>query len=78
MGPCRECIVGRELLEELAFLIGAQVPAPHLIVVGRAARIHDEGAGRRQRVLERQVDLVGTSRNLADRADRRMDHESVT
>jgi hypothetical protein len=68
-------VEGRELLEHLPLLAGAEVAAPHLVVVPRAAGVHHQRAVGRQCILERQMDLIGTACDLPHRTDRGVHHQ---
>ena len=54
-----------------------QVAAPDLVVVLRAAGVHHQRAVAGQRILERQVNLVGAAGNRADRAHRGVHHHHL-
>src|SRR5437764_14259433 len=73
----REWIERGELLEDLALLVRGEVAAPDLVVIAGTTGVHHHRAGGRERVLEREMDLVGAACNLADRAHGSVQHDGV-
>ena len=70
-------IEGRQLLQQLALGRRIQMPAPDLVVVGRTARVHHQRAGRRQRVSQREMNLVGPAGDFPHCAHRGVQHHRV-
>ena len=68
---------GRQLLEDLRFLRRRQIPTSDFVHIARTAGVHHDRALAGERVFDGQMDLVGTTGDLADGPDGRVHHDDV-
>src|SRR5205085_4059887 len=62
------CVERRKLLQHLRFRFRREVAATHFVAVARTARVHQQRSFGCERVLEREMDLVGAAGNFTDGA----------
>ena len=70
-------VEGRQQRAEVVLLVGRQHAAADVVVPVRTARVHHQRAVFGERVLQREVDLVGPAHDAADRAHRRVQEDHV-
>ena len=60
-----------------ALLLRRQDSPAHIVVITRAPRIHHQRARQSKRVAQREMNLIGSPRNLADAPHGRVQHHHV-
>ena len=76
-GSCGDRIESRQLLDQLTLLVRGEVSASDFVVVPGTVGVHHQRPLSSHGILEREVDLIGPTSNVARGAYGGMHHERV-